>query len=235
MAFRIATPLAWYKCQNSQNEKCLRESAKSDLASFWPRVPKESLAPFKPWFAPGETPQNTVSHCARDCFGTLTEEAQKHLSHSPRALLGTLAVLTLVPGQRGRNSRRRKKSSLEGVAKLLSWLSPYEVRPGESISQSLVLKFKGVPLELVRLAGRQLGSEAVTICHTIITGTFFCLENYLDSEARNATHKTTPAYYTRYFWEFFCWATRLMRHRLRILRLHAKFFRGELILVKMGR
>ena len=67
------------------------------------RVPKRSLAPCKPCFAPGKTPQNTVLHRARDCFGTLTPEARKHLSHSPLSTFGILAVLTLVPGQRGRN------------------------------------------------------------------------------------------------------------------------------------
>ena len=59
---RVATSLAWYKCQSSQNaQRCLRES---------------------------ETPQNTALHRARDCFGTLTPEAQTHLSHSPLSTFG---------------------------------------------------------------------------------------------------------------------------------------------------
>ena len=36
----------------------------------------------------------------------------------------------------------------------------------------------------------------MTIRHTIITGTFFCCENYLPATARNVTHKITPALLT---------------------------------------
>ena len=51
-------------------------------------LPKRSLAPCKPCFVLGKTPQNTVSHRARDCFGTLAPEARKHLSHSPLSTFG---------------------------------------------------------------------------------------------------------------------------------------------------
>ena len=82
----LATPLAWYKCQNSQiAQKCLRESAKSDLVSLGresQRVSRTVQTLFR------TSPQNTLSHRARDCFGTLTPEARKHLSHSPFSTFG---------------------------------------------------------------------------------------------------------------------------------------------------
>ena len=51
----IEIPWPWYKSQNSQSaQKCLRRVLKV-IWVFRPRVPKESLAPSKPCFAPGET------------------------------------------------------------------------------------------------------------------------------------------------------------------------------------
>ena len=43
-------------------------------------------------------------HGARDFFRTLSPETPNHFWHSPSALLGILAVLTLVPGRPGRKS-----------------------------------------------------------------------------------------------------------------------------------
>ena len=44
---------------------------------FWPRVPKESLAPSKPCFAPGETAKKGVSYPCKTVFWSLTPEARK--------------------------------------------------------------------------------------------------------------------------------------------------------------
>ena len=40
-----------------------------------------------------------VSHRARDCFGSLTPEARKHLLHPRQAVLGILAVLVVAQGR----------------------------------------------------------------------------------------------------------------------------------------
>ena len=66
-------------CQNSQNaQEWLRRVLKVIWCLWAERVPKESLAPCKPCFAPGETAQTSASHRATDCFGALTPEARKH-------------------------------------------------------------------------------------------------------------------------------------------------------------
>ena len=104
---RLQTPLSWYKCQNSQNaQKCLRDSAKSDLVSLGRESQKSLSVSHR-----AKHPKHTVSHRARDCSATLTPEARKHLSHSPFSTFGHFAVLTLVPVQRGRKS----KTSFKGT------------------------------------------------------------------------------------------------------------------------
>ena len=77
------------------------------------------------------------------------------------------------------------------------------------------------------------------ICHTIIARTFFCLENYLDSKARNATHKITLVLHTNFFEEFYLKCVILLGNKAHeasvthswVTRLN---FQGELISVKMG-
>ena len=86
--FGVATPVAWYKCRNSQNaQKCLRERAKGVFGPPERESQKGAMSrTVQTLFRTGQnTRQNTVSHRARDCFGTLCYGGPKigHLSHSP--------------------------------------------------------------------------------------------------------------------------------------------------------
>ena len=85
-----------------------------------------------------------------------------------------------------------------------------------------------------------LKSKRLTICHTIITRTVFCLENYLDSQAHNATHKITPALHTNISGELCLMCVIVLGNKAHEASITYSWvtrqkFQGELILVTMGR
>ena len=85
----------------------------------------------------------------------------------------------------------------------------------------------------------RVGGVAIFVTQLLITRTFFCLENYLDSKTRNATHKFNPALH-KYSWGILfkvrhcVWqqGSRGISYTFLVTRQN---YRGESISVKMGR
>ena len=78
MRSKVATPLAWYKCQNSQSaQKCLGRVRKVFVASGV-RVPKQSLAWCETVFWGVLPGAKQGLDGARDSFGTIGPERPNH-------------------------------------------------------------------------------------------------------------------------------------------------------------
>ena len=104
-AIRVTKPLAWYKCQNSQNaQKCLRESAKSDLVSLGRESQKSLSHRANPVSHRAKHPKTQFRTVQETVLGLSLRRPGNTFRTLPKALLGILAVLTLVPGQRGRGN-----------------------------------------------------------------------------------------------------------------------------------
>ena len=98
----LETLLAWYKCRNSQNaQKCFRESAKGVFGPPEWESQKGLLHGAKLCFGVFRPVRNRVCTVRETFFGLPLRRPENTFSTLPKALLGILAVSTLVPGQQG--------------------------------------------------------------------------------------------------------------------------------------